>query len=195
MSRQESTSDDHVNLDTTRIIETLERHRVEYLLVGGLGAVAHGATRATFDFDALASRSPDNLDRLADALNELRARYRVEGLDDETLRQVTPLLVRRNFEVAAISTWRTDAGDIDVLTEMSTAPGRAFTFDDLTANAVSARLGEAHVRIAALGEIIASKRHANRGKDKAALPELERLLARAQNWRQHTGPGEAPDLR
>lgn len=47
-------------LDRDRIIECLNRHRVEYLLVGGIGDQMHGAGRPT-----------ENLDRLASAMREL----------------------------------------------------------------------------------------------------------------------------
>lgn len=47
--------------DLERILRTLDRHRVEYVLVGGLGARALGATRPTEDVDfvphAIALRS------------------------------------------------------------------------------------------------------------------------------------------
>lgn len=38
-------------LDRVRIIECLDEHEVEYLIVGGIGAQLHGATRPTADFD------------------------------------------------------------------------------------------------------------------------------------------------
>lgn len=49
--------------DRDRIIECLSRHRVEYLLVGGIGAQMHGAARPTGDFDSLPATSKENLDR------------------------------------------------------------------------------------------------------------------------------------
>lgn len=178
MSHPESPSDEHVDLDSERIIETLNRHDVDYILVGGLGAAAHGATRITYDFDALARREPGNLDRLADAMNELGARYRAENLPDELAKQITPPLDRRNFSVAAMSTWRTDAGDLDILTELPVASNRGLSYDDAAIGAIDARIGDTTIQLAALDDIIASKRHANRGKDQAALPELDRLARR-----------------
>ena len=61
-------------LDDERLTETLDRYQVDYLLVGGLGAGAYGALRPTTDFDCLAERSTENLDRLAAAMKELGAR-------------------------------------------------------------------------------------------------------------------------
>jgi len=62
-------------VDVDRLLETLNRHQVQFLVVGGFSAIAHGATRPTVDFDCLAERSPANLDRLAHALRELTHGY------------------------------------------------------------------------------------------------------------------------
>ena len=50
-------------LDRARIIEYLDAHGVEYLIVGGVGAQLHGAKRPTADFDSLPSTSKENLRR------------------------------------------------------------------------------------------------------------------------------------
>src|SRR5687767_2459545 len=70
-------------LDTSRLLETLNSHGVEYLIVGGVAAIAHGAQRPTNDVDCVARRTPANLDRVAAALRELNARLHVEGLSDQ----------------------------------------------------------------------------------------------------------------
>ncbi len=70
-------------LDVERILGTLAGHGVEFILVGGVAAIAHGASRLTLDLDCIALRTYQNLDRLAEAMRELNARLRVEGLDDD----------------------------------------------------------------------------------------------------------------
>jgi hypothetical protein len=70
-------------LDIDRLLTTLDRHQVDFLLVGGVAAIAYGATRPTADFDCLVRRTGDNLTRLAAAMRELNARLRVDGLSDD----------------------------------------------------------------------------------------------------------------
>jgi hypothetical protein len=54
---------------------TLDRHDVEYVVVGGAAAQLHGApTARTRDVDVVPGRSADNLQRLAQALDEMNAR-------------------------------------------------------------------------------------------------------------------------
>jgi len=52
--------------DPGRILATLDAHDVEYLMVGGLGAPAHGARRPTGDIDVVPQNSDDNYERLTD---------------------------------------------------------------------------------------------------------------------------------
>jgi hypothetical protein len=52
-------------LDLEGIVEMLDRHGVEYVLVGGVGAQLHGATRRTLDFDVCPAWESNNLERLA----------------------------------------------------------------------------------------------------------------------------------
>lgn len=56
------------SFDPGRILVTLERHGVDYVLVGGLGARAHGALRPTSDIDCVPDGSAANLDRLMPAV-------------------------------------------------------------------------------------------------------------------------------
>ena len=55
------------------ILETLERHHVNYVLIGGKAAQSHGWTGETRDLDITPQTTDDNLDRLARALDELEA--------------------------------------------------------------------------------------------------------------------------
>lgn len=58
------------------ILATLQRHEVEFVVVGGVAAVLHGAPVTTFDLDTLIRVSEDNSERLLAAFEEINARYR-----------------------------------------------------------------------------------------------------------------------
>ena len=77
-------------LDVEAILGALDRHRVEYVLIGGLAARIHGSPFLTEDLDITPALDRENLARLATALQELGARLRgaeeVEfPLDDRSL--------------------------------------------------------------------------------------------------------------
>jgi tRNA nucleotidyltransferase/poly(A) polymerase len=52
------------------VFESLHRHEVRYLVIGGIAAVLHGVPRATFDLDILVEATPENTRRLLDAFLE-----------------------------------------------------------------------------------------------------------------------------
>ena len=52
------------------LFRDLERHDVEYILIGGLAVVLHGFPRFTEDVDLLLRPTPDNVERLKRALTE-----------------------------------------------------------------------------------------------------------------------------
>jgi hypothetical protein len=101
--------------DLPRLIEVLDRHQVEYLIVGGAAAVAYGAMRPTEDADCVVSRDRANLVRLASALRELNARLRVAGMSDAEARRLPVQIDATSLDMAGMTTWMTDAGPFDVL--------------------------------------------------------------------------------
>jgi hypothetical protein len=64
---------DDPSFQPAEILAALERHSVRYVVIGGLAATLHGSPVVTTDADICPARDRDNLDRLANALNELRA--------------------------------------------------------------------------------------------------------------------------
>ena len=64
--------------DFLAILRTLTKHKVDFIVVGGVCAVLHGAPMSTFDLDVVHSREPDNIHRLLTALDALDAHYRMQ---------------------------------------------------------------------------------------------------------------------
>src|ERR1700754_4344286 len=68
-----------MELDLARLLDVLHRHRVAYVLIGGLAAVYHGSPFPTEDADITPQQDRRNLQRLAGALVDLGARIRTES--------------------------------------------------------------------------------------------------------------------
>jgi len=54
------------------LFATLARHKVDYLLIGGLAVSLHGVERATMDVDITVAMNPDNLLALIETAKELK---------------------------------------------------------------------------------------------------------------------------
>jgi len=160
--------------DPERILAALERHGVDYVMVGGFASQLHGARRQTYDIDFVPAATEANDDRLASALRELDARLRVAGLTDEEARQLPVTIDAATLRAFGSTTWTTDAGPLDVLRELPVTGGRR-TFDELIQRSTDVSVHGIVIHLASLDDIIDSKTHANRPKDHDALPELHNL--------------------
>ncbi|MDA8289841.1 MAG: hypothetical protein M0014_15595 [Actinomycetota bacterium] len=172
------TAEDPTDPDVARIVEVLDRHGVDYLVVGGAAARIYGAKRRTKDTDCLVRRSADNLERLAAAMRELNARLHVDGLSDEEASALPVTLDAFTLARLEISTWRTDAGDLDILADIPDREGVHRRYEDLRPAARPATVDGMAIWVAALPDVIASKEWAGRPKDREALPELYELAGR-----------------
>ena len=175
--------------DVDRLIDTLIRHDVEFLLVGGVATQAYGATRPTKDFDCLIRRAGENLEHLAAAMRELGARLRVAGLSDEEAALLPVQITAETMVRMEISTWQTDAGAFDVLVDIPALDGRRLRYEDLIPSANQLGHAGVLVQVASLEDIIASKKWADRPKDRDALPELEAIVATQARRRVEPVPG------
>jgi hypothetical protein len=175
--------------DLGRLIDVLDHHLIEYLLVGGVAAIGYGAERPTEDADCVVRREGVNLDRLARALRELHARLRVAGMTDAEAQLLPMQIDRTSLDRAGISTWMTDAGPFDVLAGLEAPDGRLIPYEELAERATVLQGDGFVIRAAALEDIIAAKERADRPKDREALPELRAIRdARADAG----GDGAAP---
>jgi len=154
--------------DPDRMLRVLAAHDVDFVLIGGYAAALHGSDHLTFDVDITPSRDAANLDRLSEALHELRARVRVDGIEGGLEFQ------HDGPSLARASMWNlvTDAGDLDLSFEPCGTDGWA----DLHRGAVTVGLVSGPTEVASLADIVRSKETANRPKDQLVLPTLRRLL-------------------
>ena len=171
--------------DAEPILSVLDRHGVEYVIVGGYAARMHGSTRPTRDVDVTPATTGENLDRLAAALRELDARIRTdavpEGLPFSTSGEA--LAGRRMLNL------QTRHGELDLTIRPAGFEGG---YDELVTRSIRRSIGRIQVRVAALEDVIRSKETAARRKDQEALPELYRLAGATHRPRAAQPPSETP---
>ncbi|HEX5048552.1 MAG TPA: hypothetical protein VFX89_15665 [Gammaproteobacteria bacterium] len=149
-----------------RILEILDRHGVELIVVGGVAAVLQGAPVTTFDIDTLVKIDERNAERLAAALAALDARYREHS---KTLRPT-----KEDVLAGGHMLLMTNAGPLDVLGFI----GADSRYEDLLPSATTVSVGNLSVRVLSLEELIAQKKALGRDKDRAMLRLLEEVLRR-----------------
>jgi hypothetical protein len=165
-------------LDTEALLLLLGRHRVEFVVIGGMGAVIHGDIGLTHDLDITPAGDRANLKRLAAALTEAKAKLRVPGARGG-VETVEVTLSEQSFDAFTSATYRTRHGDLDVvLRPDGPGPTRSLEYRELAQRALTVRVFGTRVRVAALEDIIASKAAAGRPKDREALRRLQELQQR-----------------
>jgi len=152
--------------DFPGILRTLDAHKVQSIVVGGVCAALHGAPLATFDLDVVHARDEENADRLLDALSDLGACYRLRGS-----RIVKPQ--REHLLGAGHHLLMTRLGPLDVMG----AIGKGRDFSSLISECARVDVGDFTVNVLSLELLIQTRREAGRARDLAVLPILERTLA------------------
>ena len=161
--------------DPRPVLETLDRHGVAYVVIGGIAARIHGARSPTFDIDVVPERSADNLGRLAAALNELDARLRVGGTDED----VGPIRIDGALLAAwQMSTWSTAHGPLDVLADVPASGRLRLDYQRLLERADSVEVEKLVIYVMGLDDLIESKRAVGRPKDLDTVHELDELRRR-----------------
>jgi hypothetical protein len=162
------------DVDVDAILAALHRHRVIYVVIGGFAAELHDvAIPPTRDVDITPEGSDKNLDRLAAALRELDARFRVvdgPARGVEIPGGITTKWLREMVTITLV----TSAGPFDI----SMIPDGTDGYEDLAVGKQLIRYGNRDVPVASLEDVIRSKEAAGRPKDLVTIPALRAHVRR-----------------
>jgi hypothetical protein len=153
-------------VDSKAAMAAFNRHQVEYVVIGGISAIAHGSAMLTKDTDFCYRRTKANIARMVEALSALHAQPR-------NFEAALPF----SLDVATIwngdtFTFMTDAGNLDCLG----VPAATAGYSDLLKNATLMDFGDgvtAHV--CSIDDLIRMKTAAGRPKDLYAVENLKAL--------------------
>jgi hypothetical protein len=151
--------------DFAALLNALVGGGVDFIIIGGVAATAHGSAHVTVDLDVVYRRSADNIARLATALEQLSPYLR--GVPPGLPFTFDPDTIRRGLNF----TLTTSAGDLDLLGE-ATGGG---SYDQLLPRTVVLTIFGLDCRFVNLEALIHLKRAAGRPKDLERIAELEAL--------------------
>ncbi len=153
-----------------RIAKTFADHRFEAIMVGNAAAALHGAPVTTLDIDFMFRKTPVNLKKLKAIAESLQA-----------------VILKPYYPVSDLFRLINDEQGLQ-LDFMSRLHGIR-SFEGLRSRATAVKFGERQLQIAALADIIKSKRATGRDRDLAVLPILEKTLNEQQSQENQKGPG------
>lgn len=148
------------------LLPLLAANKVEFIVVGGGAAIAHGAGRATYDVDIVYARNDSNLLKLVNALQQHNPYLRGAPAGLPFHWDVQTLKSGLNF------TLTTQLGDLDLLADI---PGGR-TYEQLLPYTEELTVFGSSCRFVTLEKLIELKQAAGRPKDLESIAELQALL-------------------
>lgn len=149
--------------DFNALIRLLTESQVEFIVVGGAAATAHGSARLTLDLDVVYRRTSENISRLVSSLKPLQPYLR--GAPPGLPFDWSQATIRKGLNFTLI----TSLGALDLLGEI-TGGGN---YEDLLSEAISLQVAGVKCLCLGLDRLIEVKRAAGRPKDFEAIAELE----------------------
>jgi predicted nucleotidyltransferase len=144
-------------LDFSRLLSALGDERVEFVVIGGVAAIAHGARRTTLDLDIVPRPLHENYVRLAAALERLGVKGRIDDGEFQSLDPLDPVDLARSRNMSL----PTSAGQLDVLNRTLGSP----SFDELVKRGRALSIAGIPVIVVGIDDLIAMKLAAGRPRD------------------------------
>ena len=141
------------------LIETLVRHDVGFIVIGGYAVIHHGYNRTTGDIDLWLRPDNANKEKLLQALKAF-------GIDDESLNDVRKL----DFTQASFFKIGDEPERIDFLTRINLV-----NYDDADKEKVVADVDGLKIPFLHFNHLILSKINTDRQQDKADVDMLQRI--------------------
>lgn len=158
---------------TERLLEVLADSGLSFVVIGGVAAIAHGATTATQDLDIALQLDPEDVRKLLEAL----APYSPVHFTRPDL----PLTMENAESLAGFRLLlvQTDLGRLDVLSEVAPFE-RVADLPTVQLPLLPERLFD----VVDLDALIEIKAHVGRGKDKILEQELRAVKERRERVRE-----------
>lgn len=155
----------NITPDLNALLTGLNNAEVEFIIVGGMAAVAQGAPITTFDLDIVHRRTDKNAERLLQFLSSIDAAFRRP--DDKIRKPDIKDLQAKGHVLLA-----TALGPLDLLAHIEEGLG----FDELIPDCIEVEFQAGKLLLLDLEKIVLLKRQSLRPEDKYRLPILEETL-------------------
>lgn len=150
-------------LGLPELIVAFAQQELDFVIIGGVAAVAHGSARLTHDVDIMIRFAPEAMEKLLQALAPYAPRFRGKSVS---------LLSRTADELAGFRNiyLTTSLSDLDILGECPVGD-----FETVVERAEILELFGRPVKVMSLDDLIRSKELLGREKDRHVLLELRTI--------------------
>lgn len=149
--------------DVTLLVGNLNKHGVRFILIGGFAMAFHGHVRATNDIDFWIENTPENMDRLRQALLD-------SGVTEAQIMRNTMQLVGGSTVFNLVET----GFQIDLMHNLKAF--KEVDFNQCYARVQRANYNGVDIPVLNAEDLLKEKRETNRDKDQGDISFLEALI-------------------
>jgi predicted nucleotidyltransferase len=151
--------------DLNQLLQRLCDAEIDFVIVGGFAATLHGSSLVTRDLDICAVLSSENVEKLREALRDLRPSHRFTPQKLSFLEIPEPGVAMRNLYL-----W-TEIGPVDILGSILGIG----EFEQVRAGSIDVDLFGRRCRVISLDDLIRAKEALGREKDLLSVKELKAI--------------------
>ncbi|MDP2927248.1 MAG: hypothetical protein Q8N80_00365 [Candidatus Omnitrophota bacterium] len=152
------------------ILREFQKHKIQYIVIGGIAVNLHGALRSTADLDILLEMSEDNLKRFLVILksNNYRSKQPIDLIQIADKKNREYLVGEKNLK--AVNFYK--KGGLEEVDIIIDAP---FTFDEAKKDIIWVRSGSTRMPLLSIDGLIKMKKKTGRTIDKLDIDALKRI--------------------
>jgi len=156
--------------ELNRLLQRLFEAEIDFVIVGGFGAMLHGSSLLTRDLDVCAVLTAENLDKLRATFGDLHPIHRLTPQRISFLENPERGTLLKNLYL------QTDLGPLDLMSSITGVGDYA----RVAAGSVEIELFGRRARVIGLDDLILAKQAMGREKDLLAVKELRAILAKTR---------------
>ena len=156
------------------LLSRLKEQKVEFVIIGGVCGVLHGASLVTLDLDVCCRFSRENLRRIEAAVKDLHPRHRLTA--NKLLLELTDELCGSLKNIYL----NTDLGILDCLSEVAGIGN----YEQVLRQSVSHSLSYGEFRMLSLDALIAAKSAVGREKDLDAVRLFQAIKEKREQQKE-----------
>jgi predicted nucleotidyltransferase len=147
------------------VINTLNKHRINYVLVGGYAVALHGAVRGTVDVDLVISFNKKSFRQIEKALNSIGLKSRLPISADEVFDFREEYIKNRNLTAWSFYNPDNPLEMVDII----------ITEDATEIKSVLKTINNTKIKIVSINDLISMKMKSGRKQDLEDINALEKL--------------------
>lgn len=148
-----------------RIIESLNQHKVQYVLVGGYAVALHGAVRGTVDIDLVIALNKRNFRQTEKAMNDIGLNSKLPITADEVFNFREEYIEKRDLIAWSFINPDNPLEIVDII----------ITDDAKQIKSIVKTFNGTRLKVAAIDDLIRMKKKSARKQDMEDIKALEKL--------------------